>query len=221
MPSAQQQPVPAPHAHHKLERQSYYPDFDPNRPPSGHRGRQPAQQSMAHYRGRSNSPSVISGMPYPQYRERSPPRHYHEQMMPPPPFEGYAPAEPIEHRRGVDYEIVRVRDPAGDYLLRRPIRPEVYGYDPREPTMPPPPPAAPQYSQPPYVESYAHPPYPAYPPPRASVAPPYVQRATTMAPPQAYGPPAVYQEYNPHEAERLPPPPLQQLRRYGTETGLH
>lgn len=219
--SAQQQPVQGPHAHHKQEPTPYYPAFDPNRPPSGHRGRQPAQKPMAHYRGRSNSPSAISGMPtYPQYRERSPPRHYQEQLMPPP-FEDYAPAEPMAYRRDVDYEIVRVRDPAGDYLLRRPIRPEVYGYDPREPTMPPPPPAAPSYPQPPYVEPYAHPSYPAYPPSRASVAPPYVQRATTMAPPQAYGPHAGYQEYNPHEAERLPPPPLQQLRRYGTETGLH
>lgn len=178
------------------------------------RGRQPTQPTATHRR-RSISPASRGLQAMPHYRERSPPRHYYDH--PPPPGGGYMPAESAEYRRGVEYEVVRVRDPAGDYLLRRPIRSEAYKYDPRG--APPPPPAAMEYHQPQYIDVYGQLPYASYPAQRASTVAPYpvhhAQQASSMAPPpQGYGPPVVYEEYSPHDPARLPPP---RPHRYGTE----
>ncbi|KAK0383320.1 hypothetical protein NLU13_9233 [Sarocladium strictum] len=196
----------------------YDQGFDPS---AERRGRESAHVSAAH-RLRSVSPAsgLIRGQP--QYRMRSPVQRYYEQP-PPPPAGTYVPTAPPEYRENVEYEVIRVRDPAGDYLLRRPIHQEVYGYDPRL-SRPPPPPVPIEYHQPQYPDAYRKPSYAPFPPQRASSVAPYpahgFQRASsTMAPPppQVFGPPVVYEEYDPRDPGRLPAPP-QQPHRYGTET---
>ncbi|KAH8177512.1 f-box domain containing protein [Sarocladium implicatum] len=190
------------HHHHMQQRgatATQMPDIPPAYRGQGHHY---AEQSGLH-RQRSKSPRRDRQH---HYRDRSP----HQQ-----PSEDYNPAEPVDYQNRSGYEVIRVRDPAGDYLIRRPMPQGAYVHAFGGPPQPPflmGHPLPPQYFDP-----YGG---PAYFPdfqraPTAAPVPPFqFQRATTMAPP-SYGRPEVYDGYDPRDAARMPPQPRQ---RYGTES---
>ena len=175
-------------------------------PPANASPRGGQSERYGRNRQRSLSPKPDGQL---RYRERSPPPRLSET---------YSPAEPLDYHHQDRYEVIRVRDPAGDYLIRRPVPQGPYAYGYRGPAQPPihmghapPPPYAEPYGVPAYFPDFQQPPpampYPSFPFPRA----------TTMAP-LGYGPPMAYDEYDPRDAGRMAPPPPQQRHRYGTES---